>query len=749
MLQEQLTEGLWNWYPYGKNVSIIQLHTEEELGNKQSQGECFDYVLISGLVERSIDPAGLLHCCKALLKPHGHLLIGAENRLGLSKFCGDRDPFTDRIFDGIEGYRNFTAKDTSLFGGRCYAKFELEEMLDKAGLSKRRFYSVLPNLLMPQQIYDEEYLPREELAIRYTPLYHFPGTVYLQEEQLYTSIIQNGMFHQMANAYLIDCSMDGNFPEILHVTTSMDRGAENAQATIIYKNKSVEKKALYLQGKAGIETLIENTQRLHDHGISVIPLQRNADETGVTMPYSETESALAYLRRLIYEDKEEFIRQTNRFLELILASSKSVDVQAQIPSTFQELGDVYEYVYLDMVPLNAFYDNGEFIFYDQEFCLRNYPIGVVLVRALDILYMNDKSMEAIVPERYFLDKYRLSHKLSALRAMGTSFINDLRKKDELTDFHQKHLVSVQQVFENRERMQYTRREYEKLFLKLEDGLAEKELYVFGSGLWARKFVAEFSGQYQVRAMLDNQKENWGKEVDGIAVASPDILRQRDVSKCKVIICVKYYTSIVAQLKKMGITDLGIYDPNIDRLVAYVGNDLKNENVACQDVFGTGGRGTADNESAAQKGQPNAKKKYHVGYVAGVFDLFHRGHLNLLRRAKEQCEYLIVGVVSDEQASKGKSRSPYVSQEDRREIVAACRYVDEAFILPFAASGTRDVYKRYHFDVQFSGSDYEHDPFWLSEQAWLRERGSDLVFFPYTQSVSSTKLKNEIDQKNTM
>ena len=58
-----------------------------------------------------------------------------------------------------------------------------------------------------------------------------------------------------------------------------------------------------------------------------------------------------------------------------------------------------------------------------------------------------------------------------------------------------------------------------------------------------------------------------------------------------------------------------------------------------------------------------------------------------------------------------------------------------------------VYKKYHFDVQFSGSDYEHDSYWLGEQAWLRESGADLVFFPYTQSVSSTKLKKKMDDKS--
>lgn len=137
------------------------------------------------------------------------------------------------------------------------------------------------------------------------------------------------------------------------------------------------------------------------------------------------------------------------------------------------------------------------------------------------------------------------------------------------------------------------------------------------------------------------------------------------------------------------------------------------------------------------------KKYHIGYVAGVFDLFHIGHLNLLRNAKEQCDYLIVGVVSDEQVIKSKKTRPYIPFEERLEIVQACRYVDEAVMIPIDKPNTEDAYYMYHFDVQFSGSDYAEDPVWLARKVFLQQHGSDMVFFPYTQSTSSTVIKEQI------
>ena len=138
------------------------------------------------------------------------------------------------------------------------------------------------------------------------------------------------------------------------------------------------------------------------------------------------------------------------------------------------------------------------------------------------------------------------------------------------------------------------------------------------------------------------------------------------------------------------------------------------------------------------------KKYKVGYTTGVYDMFHIGHLNMFRRAKEQCEYLIVGVVTDDGVRKNKRTVPFIPFEERIEMVRACRYVDEAVEIPFSLCGTKDAFRRFGFDVQFSGSDYAEDPNWLREREFLRKHGADLIFFPYTEQTSSTKIKALIE-----
>lgn len=137
------------------------------------------------------------------------------------------------------------------------------------------------------------------------------------------------------------------------------------------------------------------------------------------------------------------------------------------------------------------------------------------------------------------------------------------------------------------------------------------------------------------------------------------------------------------------------------------------------------------------------KKYKLGYVPGVYDLFHIGHLNLIRRAKEQSQYLLAGVLSDELVEHFKQKRPVVPFEERIAIVEAIKDVDRVVKVDFANTIKMDAWKLYHYDAYFSGDDHIHD--WDQEREELRRVGSDIVFLPYTQGTSSTMLKEEVKQ----
>lgn len=140
-----------------------------------------------------------------------------------------------------------------------------------------------------------------------------------------------------------------------------------------------------------------------------------------------------------------------------------------------------------------------------------------------------------------------------------------------------------------------------------------------------------------------------------------------------------------------------------------------------------------------------EKKYKVGYTTGVFDMFHIGHLNILRRAKEQCEYLIVGVSTDENVQNYKKKAPVIPFEERAEIVAAIRYVDR--VVPQANMNKLAAWEELKFDAIFHGDDWKGTDMYNDVQQKLQTVGVDVVFIPYTKGISSTILKEEMEHKD--
>lgn len=136
-------------------------------------------------------------------------------------------------------------------------------------------------------------------------------------------------------------------------------------------------------------------------------------------------------------------------------------------------------------------------------------------------------------------------------------------------------------------------------------------------------------------------------------------------------------------------------------------------------------------------------KYKVGYVPGVYDMFHTGHLNLLKNSKARCGYLIAGVLTDELAAHFKHRLPVIPYEERAAIVEAVRYVDEVIPVTFENTKKIDAWKQIHFDCHFSGDD--HGPDWTKDLIQLQKVGSAMEYFPYTKGISSTEIRQILTQ----
>lgn len=132
-----------------------------------------------------------------------------------------------------------------------------------------------------------------------------------------------------------------------------------------------------------------------------------------------------------------------------------------------------------------------------------------------------------------------------------------------------------------------------------------------------------------------------------------------------------------------------------------------------------------------------KKRYKIGYTTGVFDLFHIGHLNIIKRAKEQCDYLIVGVSTDELVKSYKHKTPVIPFEQRIAIVEALAYVDKA--VPQKSMNKIEAWNKYHFNAIFHGDDWKGSEMYNEIEKRFAELGVDMVFLPHTDGISSTEI----------
>lgn len=137
----------------------------------------------------------------------------------------------------------------------------------------------------------------------------------------------------------------------------------------------------------------------------------------------------------------------------------------------------------------------------------------------------------------------------------------------------------------------------------------------------------------------------------------------------------------------------------------------------------------------------AKDQLVIGYTTGVYDLFHIGHLNLLKNAKGMCDYLVVGVTVDELVAY-KGKQAMIPFEDRIEIVRSCKYVDAA--VPQYDMDKLTACKKLGAKFLFVGDDWYGTEKWLKYEEEFAKEGIKIVYFPYTKGISSTKINEALD-----
>ena len=133
----------------------------------------------------------------------------------------------------------------------------------------------------------------------------------------------------------------------------------------------------------------------------------------------------------------------------------------------------------------------------------------------------------------------------------------------------------------------------------------------------------------------------------------------------------------------------------------------------------------------------------IGYTTGVFDLFHIGHLNILKRAKLECDYLIVGITTDELALSAKKQKPVIPFQERMEIVESIKFVDE--VVPQTSYNKMEAWNNLKFDRMFVGDDWKGTKEWIKIAKDLSQYSVEIIYFSYTLHTSSTMLRNILEK----
>lgn len=479
-----MREGIVNWYPFQDNCEVLEVSAGfgaltdffcrtvrkvtvwesslqraeciikrcEEYGNltvlagelrKGAIKRTYDYVFVEKAINTKDDVENIIEKFFPFLKETGRLIFVCENRFGMKYWCGMPDPVSNRPFTGIRG------RD----GDAILTKSELIEILESSKIiSDWNFYYPFPDYKLPQVIYSDRYLPKTSIRDRVIPYYPTrdrDGLVCLENE-ISDQLIKNGAFSIFSNSFLIECGKMQFEQEIIFAALSTDRGKEHGFATVITSHDMVQKRILYPEGRDGLELLHRNNQELLKHGINCVKEVYNGNF--IEMPCVRERSLIEYLKYLYLHNPGAVEAVFDHLYETIQNSSERVDfLECALKNEAlnrENAGIVLRRAYIDMIPYNCFYVNGEFLFYDQEFVKEYYPAKYVLFRALRYTYIYILEAEEIIPLQYFMERYDLCGLWKLFESEETKFIEENRNYKLLSSFYQWAEISAEDVDKN-------------------------------------------------------------------------------------------------------------------------------------------------------------------------------------------------------------------------------------------------------------------------------------------------------------
>ena len=389
--------SILSWIKLNKDSNVLCINIDEDIVKLLKivnptvnfsidiNNKTYDYIFAFHILE---EEPKLLNTLFNNLNEDGTLYLLTENINSMSYVCGKAHEYLN-----------------------TYSKEYITNELLKNNYYINNCFSVFPSYEEAQLVISENYMINESIENRYVPTNKDNFERIVNERKMLGTITDKKQFHNNANNYLFSLSKKQKEDNILQVTLSSDRGLDNFSITTIYTDK-VEKQYPFNPNT----NLLEYSKYLKEHNIKLVDMVY--EHNIYSMPYIKYENCLLYFKRLLQSDIDKFITACDKYYQTIIHSSKCLKVN--------EYGMILERCYFDLVPLNCFVINDEFIFFDQEFYIENYPIDMVMWRSLYLIYNNTDNSEDI---NMMFDRYNIKH-VPELIKMSDDFIRKLRNLDE-------------------------------------------------------------------------------------------------------------------------------------------------------------------------------------------------------------------------------------------------------------------------------------------------------------------------------
>ena len=426
--------GIVNWYPFNKGTRILEVNAElgavtgalldsalelVSITNSKAEQEIislryrqrknftcvlpeelnlyskkkFDYIVyIGGLenfykeYERLEDVIQKLTELKSYLKPEGIFLLAVENRYGIDNWIGKKDSFTGIPFDAINNY---------VFGSnaRSFTKLEIEDILKELGYIRYKFYYPLPDYKTARIVYTDRFLPEADYVERLNSAYSDNTSFIADYKQIYNDLIESQIFCFFSNSYLVEMTNIGSLASANYITTSYKRGRKKAFSVIV-DDKFVSKKCCFADSLLYAHHICNESEALAHRGIPVVAMTMT--DSGFVMPCIKAPTLQSYIRELAQrQDVNNIFILLNKLWQYILNSSDYTEKCAFDVGSIN-VGPVLKKAFIEMIPLNCFYDKGKFIFFDQEFAKENYPARYIMARCIRYLYWFIPEMSSII-----------------------------------------------------------------------------------------------------------------------------------------------------------------------------------------------------------------------------------------------------------------------------------------------------------------------------------------------------------------